>query len=113
MAVVADCAAMAFFACKAEAVVRASRLVLAGRSCTQDSWQIRASAVKSMDPLALVRHGRLRCNLWDSVRVFQLHGRRRRRRKRFGIASEVIFVNRLVLFLESGMNRVILEHIIH
>ena len=113
MAVVADCAAMAFFACKAEAVVRASRLVLAGRSCTQDSWQIRASAVKSIDPLALVRHRRSRCNLWDSVRVFQLHGRRRRRRKRFGIASEVIFVNRLVLFLESGMNRVILEHIIH
>ena len=29
MAVVADCAAMAVFACKAEAVVRASRLVLA------------------------------------------------------------------------------------
>ena len=53
-------------------------------------------------------------NVGHPVRVLQFHGRRRRRQiERFGIPSEDILVNSLVFFLESRMNRVVVEHIVH
>lgn len=66
MAVFADCAAIAVFAGKhAEVVVHASRLVLAVPALKTDVVVLvgpPASAVKSIDPLALMRHIRSRCS---------------------------------------------------